>query len=105
MLGAIFTLASLVGLIFGFSLLFLPTLMARSRNHPHTFAIFLVNLLFGWTLVGWAVALLWAYAQPAQRQIYRRAAYPAMQVTPQRPLVSAPVGTILPPSASYGGRR
>jgi 4-hydroxybenzoate polyprenyltransferase len=105
MLGAIFTLATLFGLIFGLVLLFLPTVVARSRNHPNTAAIFLVNLLFGWTFIGWVVSLLWAYARISRPVFYAPAAYPAVQTTPQRPLVSAPVGTILSPTTSYGGRR
>jgi hypothetical protein len=104
MLGAIFTLASLFGLIFGLVLLFLPTLVARSRNHPNTFAIFLANLLFGWTFVGWVISLLWACARTS-RPVFYAPVYPAVQTTPQRPLVSAPVGTILSPTTSYGGRR
>ncbi len=35
---------------------FLPTLMARD-NKP---AIFALNLLLGWTFVGWVAALVWA---------------------------------------------
>ena len=104
MLGAIFTLATLFGLIFGLVLLFLPTLVARSRNHPNTFAIFLVNLLFGWTFVGWVVSLLWASTRTS-RSVFYAPAYPAVHTTPQRPLVSAPLGTILSPTTSYGGRR
>jgi hypothetical protein len=104
MLGAIFTFATLFGLIFGLVLLFLPTVVARSRNHPNAAAIFLVNLFFGWTFIGWMVSLLWACAR-TQRPIFYAPAYPAVQTTPQRPLVSAPVGTILSPTTSYGGRR
>jgi Superinfection immunity protein len=104
MLGAIFTLATLFGLIFGLVLLFLPTVVARLRNHPNAGAIFLVNLFFGWTFIGWVVSLLWACARTQRPVLYGRP-YPAVATTPQRPLVSAPVGTILSPTTSYGGRR
>jgi hypothetical protein len=40
---------------------FIPTIVAYSREHHNKFPIFLVNLLFGWTFVGWAVALVWAF--------------------------------------------
>ena len=37
---------------------FLPTILAR---HKEDFmGIFLVNLLAGWTVIGWFVALIWA---------------------------------------------
>ena len=43
---------------------FLPTLIGlRKRNAP---AIFMLNLLLGWTGIGWIVALIWAvtYEEP-----------------------------------------
>lgn len=103
MLGAILTLATLFGLIFGLVLLFLPTVVARSRNHPNTSAIFFVNLFFGWTFIGWVVSLLWAFARTS-RPVFYAPVYPAVQTTPQRPLLSHPVGTILSPTTSYGRR-
>jgi len=37
---------------------FLPTILAR---HKEDFlGIFLVNLLAGWTVIGWFIALIWA---------------------------------------------
>jgi hypothetical protein len=39
---------------------FLPSLIAGTRRHPHGNAIFLVNLLLGWTLLGWLAALIWS---------------------------------------------
>ena len=47
-------------LIFWALLYFLPTIIAR---HKCDFmCVFIVNLLFGWTIIGWFVALIWAYA-------------------------------------------
>jgi len=39
---------------------FLPTLAALIRWRPNLLAIFTLNLLLGWTLVGWVVALVWS---------------------------------------------
>ncbi|WP_429911133.1 superinfection immunity protein [Glycocaulis sp.] len=39
---------------------FLPTIIAVARGHHNGFAIFLTNLLLGWTLIGWVVALIWS---------------------------------------------
>ena len=47
-------------LIFSVLLYFLPTLIARDK--PDLLAVFLVNLLLGWTVIGWFVALVWACA-------------------------------------------
>jgi uncharacterized membrane protein YqaE (UPF0057 family) len=63
----------IVGLLY-----FLPTLCGwKKRNRG---AIFLLNLLLGWTLIGWVVALVWAfsydaplpvaYQQPAPQQAW-----------------------------------
>jgi Superinfection immunity protein len=41
---------------------FLPTIIASRRKKRNTVAIFALNFLLGWTLVGWAVALVWALA-------------------------------------------
>jgi cell division protein FtsW (lipid II flippase) len=38
----------------------LPTKIAAKRSHPKVKAIFILNLLAGWTVVGWAVALVWS---------------------------------------------
>ena len=47
-------------LILSVLLYFLPTLIARDK--PQVLAVFLVNLLLGWTVIGWFVALIWAGA-------------------------------------------
>ena len=49
---------SLVVLIFaGY---FLPTLIAFLRQHKNKLAIFLLNLLLGWTVLGWVGSLVWS---------------------------------------------
>jgi hypothetical protein len=42
---------------------FLPSFAAKSRRHSKQKAIFLLNLLLGWSLLGWVVALVWAYTE------------------------------------------
>jgi hypothetical protein len=41
-------------------LYFLPTVVAVRRRHVSKLGIFLINLFFGWTFVGWLAAMLWA---------------------------------------------
>lgn len=59
-------------LVFFGALYFLPTIIAARKKKPNTTAIFLVNLLFGWTFLGWIVALIWAVSNgnPLQQNIY-----------------------------------
>ncbi|MGO0684084.1 superinfection immunity protein [Pseudomonas fulva] len=41
-------------------LYFLPSMNAKSRKHPNAGSIFALNLLLGWTLIGWVVAVVWS---------------------------------------------
>lgn len=41
-----------------------PTIVAAYRDHPNKTSIFVTNLLAGWTVVGWIVALIWALSGP-----------------------------------------
>lgn len=41
-------------------LYFLPTIIAFQRNHHNQLPILLVNLLFGASVIGWIVALIWS---------------------------------------------
>jgi hypothetical protein len=42
------------------ALYFLPAIISSQRNAAHGGGIFVVNLLFGWTIIGWIAALIWA---------------------------------------------
>lgn len=46
---------------------FLPALIALLRGHDNAFAIFLTNLLLGWTGIGWLVALIWSFTAIRRR--------------------------------------
>lgn len=39
---------------------FLPTLIAVSSNKRNRLAIFALNLLAGWTVVGWVGVFVWS---------------------------------------------
>ena len=39
-----------------------PAIVAWQRDHPAANSIAILNLLLGWTLVGWVGALVWAYS-------------------------------------------
>jgi hypothetical protein len=42
-----------------------PTIVAAYRDHADKTAVCLVNLLLGWTVLGWIVALVWSCAGPS----------------------------------------
>ena len=39
---------------------FLPSIIAFRRGHHNRIAILVLNILLGWTFIGWVVALVWA---------------------------------------------
>jgi ABC-type transport system involved in cytochrome c biogenesis permease component len=43
-----------------FTIYFLPALIAFLRQHKNKLAIFLLNLLLGWTVLGWVGSLVWS---------------------------------------------
>ena len=46
--------------IIGIGIYFLPTIIGATRNVVNIGSVFAINLLLGWTLIGWAVALAMA---------------------------------------------
>ena len=46
--------------LLGVAAYLLPTSIAASRRHPNTMAIAALNILLGWTLLGWVASLVWA---------------------------------------------
>ena len=50
--------------VVGLVVYFVPTIVAGFRSHTQTMAIFALNLLLGWSLLGWIGALIWALLKP-----------------------------------------
>jgi len=46
----------------------LPTLIAAMRGHPNAVPIAVVNILLGWTLIGYVVALAWSFTAIDRRR-------------------------------------
>jgi len=46
--------------LIGLALYFLPTIIVLARRKKNVLGPILVNVLLGWTVVGWIVALIWA---------------------------------------------
>ena len=54
-------------IVVGLAIYFLPALVAKKRRHPHVAAILVVNIFFGWTLLGWVGCLAWSLIQSQPR--------------------------------------
>ena len=61
----VFTIvAILVGVLLivaGIVLYFLPSIIAYKKGHANKGIILLINFLLGWTFLGWAGSLVWAF--------------------------------------------
>lgn len=47
-------------LILTAALYFIPTITAYERRHRHAGAIATLNILLGWTFLGWVIAMVWS---------------------------------------------
>lgn len=44
-----------------------PAITATARRHNNGAAIFALNLLLGWTFIGWCIALVWSLTNNIKR--------------------------------------
>ena len=58
----------IICLILVVAIYFLPWIMAYSRKHKQVEGIALTNLFFGWTFIGWLVALIWSVSQNNKKE-------------------------------------
>ena len=70
------------------SLYLIPTFVALLRHHHNISGVFVVNLLTGWTVIGWIAALIMA-CMPKPT--------PAVIVQPMPPLFDTETGKRLAP--------
>ena len=59
----------LIALLFAVAMYFLPAIVAHHRQHVSAGAIFLINLLLGWSIVGWIVCFAWACSGNTRRDV------------------------------------
>ena len=51
----------LVIIVMGF-VYFLPSIIAGSREHNNAGPLFIINLAFGWSVIGWVGCFAWAFS-------------------------------------------
>ena len=59
---------TLVVTLFVFGLYLLPSIIALDRKVANKWSVVVINVLLGWTLVGWAVALAMAVRDQTAKQ-------------------------------------
>ncbi len=61
--GSLFRVLGLIGLgIAGLGIYLFPAIVGWEREHPNQVSIALLNLLLGWTFIGWVASIVWAYS-------------------------------------------
>lgn len=69
---------SLVGfgilLFLGAIVYLFPAIIASSRKHANSTPICLLNIFFGWTVLGWIGALIWSTTANVKKNISREGA-------------------------------
>lgn len=85
----------LVVLALGVACYFLPAIIARGKKDA--MAIFWLNLLLGWSVIGWVIALIWALRQASTPPVNVQ-----QQALPQSaPLLCSNCGKYSLPDAIY----
>jgi hypothetical protein len=60
---AVGIMGSFIAILIVALIYFLPSVIASARDRKNGCAIFALNLLGGWTFIGWLVALIWAISE------------------------------------------
>ena len=85
-----------------FALYMLPTIVAHFRKKRNLAAILLVNLLLGWSVIGWIVAMVWAVATESVDITPAVSVHAAPGSAPQAaPLLCANCGKYSNPGAQF----
>jgi len=74
-----------VSLLIFLGFYFLPSIIACARRNHNALAVFVLNLLVGWTIIGWIVALVWSFAKPAVPVIVTTATATTQVILPPAP--------------------
>ncbi|WP_043462141.1 superinfection immunity protein [Azohydromonas australica] len=77
--------------IFGPALYMLPTYEAWKKQHPNLGAISLVNIFLGWSVLGWVVAVAWAFKRPEPSPVHVvEQSQPLQSAAPRRDIKKCP---------------
>ena len=59
-MGMLSGITALIAVVVVVAIYMFPSIIARVCNHRNLLAIIVLNLLFGWTIIGWAILLGYA---------------------------------------------
>ncbi len=62
------SLAAILVFLFILTVYLIPTIIAFTRGHASKWGIGVLNIVLGWSLVFWVVALIWSLSNKGQSQ-------------------------------------
>lgn len=63
------SLAAILVMLFVLVVYLIPTIIAFARGRASKWGIGVLNILLGWSLVFWVVALIWSLSNKGQNQV------------------------------------
>lgn len=63
----------------------LPTIEAALKRHRRLVPIAIVNMLLGWSFIGWVAAYVWSFVQSEDKTVQSADARPAVAQQPAQP--------------------
>jgi hypothetical protein len=95
-------IVTIILVMIGLLLLFLPTYVAFRRKHRNRVAILILNILLGWWGIPWIIFLVWAFSGNTEDDVY----YVEVPPSQYPPLTGQPYGQpgqgYLQPGQPYG---
>ena len=88
--------AGMVFLIILLALYFIPSIIALMRSHKDMPAIAAINILLGWTFIGWFVSFIWSLSDPKGRNATQTV------IVQANPTIHTPAAPAPAPTASSG---
>jgi hypothetical protein len=81
----------------GFALYLLPSIIGRNKRNSG--ALIALNILLGWTFIGWVVALVWSLTADQPTVVLMQ--QPLQQVLPPASLRCSACGQFSPPQSLF----
>lgn len=68
-----------------------PTWIAHKAQHPQRTAITILNILLGWTVIGWIASIVWAFGRHRQPDLVPVRAAPVSSRDPRAAIAAEPM--------------
>lgn len=77
-------LGAIIVIVGGIAFYVSPAWVAHKAQHPQRTAITILNILLGWTVIGWIVCIVWAFGRNRQPDLAPTRAAPPLPSTPTK---------------------